>query len=377
MSETPSIGSRVRRVALWGTVFSVNLAIAGGALILGTGYLYSQAAGVERIEALPAPIVETFQAELVTAYAVERRYAGRIEAARTTELAFETGGTVETILVEEGDTVEEGEVIATLDTRLLEASLTEQRAAREALVAQQEFARVTVNRRQELQGRGFTSQEAFDDARFSLARLTAEIARVDAALSSIEIQLEKTVLRAPFTATVGARQIDEGTAIAGGRAVVSLLEATAPQLRIGLPPEAAARLTPADRYTVDVDGQMLTATLDNIRPDLDPATRTVAVLFTLEDSNGALPFGQIAELVLSEEVSAQGYWVPVAALQEGIRGLWTVMVVRDGSVEREAVEVLHVAGGEAFVRGALGDGAPIVSSGTHRISPGQSVRLES
>lgn len=377
MSETKSIAGRVRRLALWGTVFSVNLALAGGALVLGTGYLYSQAAGAERVEALPAPIVETFEAVQVSSYAVERRYAGRIEAARTTELAFETGGTVETILVEEGDTVAAGEVIATLDTRLLEASLTEQRAAREALVAQQEFARVTVNRRQELQGRGFTSQEAFDDARFSLARLTAEIARVDAAISSIEIQLEKTVLRAPFTATVGARQIDEGTAIAGGRAVVSLLEATAPQLRIGLPPEAATALDPAARYTVEVDGRPLLATLDTIRPDLDPTTRTVAVLFTLDDGAGPIPFGQIAELVLSEDVAAEGYWVPVSALQEGIRGLWTVLVVRDEAVSREAVEVLHVADDRAFVRGALGDGVPIVASGTHRVSPGQSVRLES
>jgi hypothetical protein len=49
--------------------------------------------------------------------------------------------------------------------------------------------------------------------------------------------------------------------------------------------------------------------------------------------------------------------------------------VEDETVRREAVEVLHVAEGRAFVRGALPVGLPIVANGTHRVAPGQAVRV--
>ncbi|MEL7215990.1 MAG: efflux RND transporter periplasmic adaptor subunit [Pseudomonadota bacterium] len=352
---------------------TVNLALAGAALVFGTGYLYGQAEDTGRVSAPPPVQVATMRPVLVESYSVERRYAGRIEAARQTDLAFEEGGTVQSILVDEGAQVAAGDIIATLDTRLLASSLEQQRATRAALVSQQDFARLTVERREALQDRGFTSAEAYDDARFSLARLTSEIAGVDAAIQSIEIRLEKAELRAPFAGTIGARRIDEGATAGAGVPVVTLLEDRAPQLRVGLPPETAAQLRRAQSFDIVVDERMVKATLTRIRPDLDTSTRTIPVLFSLEDA-GALPFGEVGELVLPQTVAEPGYWLPITALQEGVRGLWTVLSVdADGRVAREAVEVLHVAGERTFVRGALPD-APILATGTHRVTPGQIVR---
>ena len=368
-----SVGRRILRGFLTTGIVTVNLALAGAALVFGTGYLYGQAEDTGRVSAPPPVQVATMRPVLVESYSVERRYAGRIEAARQTDLAFEEGGTVQSILVDEGAQVAEGDIIATLDTRLLASSLEQQRATRAALVSQQDFARLTVERREALQDRGFTSAEAYDDARFSLARLTSEIAGVDAAIQSIEIRLEKAELRAPFAGTIGARRIDEGATAGAGVPVVTLLEDRAPQLRVGLPPETAAQLRRAQSFDIVVDGRMVTATLTRIRPDLDTSTRTIPVLFSLEDA-GALPFGEVGELVLPQTIAEPGYWLPITALQEGVRGLWTVLSVDvDGLVAREAVEVLHVAGERTFVRGALPD-APILATGTHRVTPGQIVR---
>jgi len=92
-----------------------------------------------------------------------------------------------------------------------------------------------------------------------------------------------------------------------------------------------------------------------------------------------IPFGEIVELVVERPVLAHGAWLPISALREGAKGLWTVLTVvmrEDGpSIAREAVEVLHVEQGRAFVRGNLAKETRIVVNGTNRIIPGQRVAL--
>ena len=68
--------------------------------------------------------------------------------------------------------------------------------------------------------------------------------------------------------------------------------------------------------------------------------------------------------------------MPVAALVEGSRGLWTVLTLGgDGSLGSEAVSVVALRGEDAFVQGSLRDGDRIVPKGTHRVRPGQVVRI--
>ena len=90
--------------------------------------------------------------------------------------------------------------------------------------------------------------------------------------------------------------------------------------------------------------------------------------------------GEPVTLALSEEVAMTGGWLPVSALLEGERGLWTVLRVVDtdqGAVTaREAVEVLDVRGDRAYVRGTLGDHQRFIADGVQRIAPGTPVVLE-
>jgi hypothetical protein len=79
-------------------------------------------------------------------------------------------------------------------------------------------------------------------------------------------------------------------------------------------------------------------------------------------------------------VQERGGWLPIAALLEGKRGVWTVLTVKAQgdaySTTREAVEVLDVQGDQAFVRGTVSSGALVVASGVHRISPGMRVAVQ-
>ncbi len=82
-------------------------------------------------------------------------------------------------------------------------------------------------------------------------------------------------------------------------------------------------------------------------------------------------------MALPRDVRETGGWVPLSSLLEGDRGIWTVLALRERNDEtvalREAVEVLHVANDQAYVRGTLKDGDRLIGDGVHRVAPGTRV----
>mgnify|MGYP005842048045 CR=1 FL=1 len=358
---------------------AVTLAVVAGAGALtagGAALLASRAASAPP-PPLPAPVeVALTSVAREAGYVVSRRFVGQVAAARSGELGFELPGRIAEVLAEEGDRVAAGTVLARLDVRSLIADRAAAVAEREALRAQAELARLTTERRVALESRGHAAAQALDEARLQLAQVTASIAAAEARIAGIDVALAKSDLIAPFAAEIGARRLDPGATVAPGTPVLSLFADAAPELRVGLPAELAARLVPGATATAELAGRTVPARLVRLRPDLDPATRTREAVFALDLPEGAAPgFGTTAALTLEERVAEPGFWAPLAALREGVRGSWEVIVAApgdEGPVARpEAVEVLHADGTRAFLRGALPDGAPVVAEGAHRVTPGQ------
>ncbi len=213
----------VSRLAGFAT-FGIHMAMAVGAIALGTGLIELRALAVSPAPSAALTTVEVQPVVIEDGYFVERNYIGRAEAARGTRLAFERPGTVMAIDVAEGQAIVAGDTIARLDMRTLEAQRVEQMAARRAAASEAELAKLTLERRAALQDRGFSSTQELDRARLTLEQLEARIAQIDAALVAIDVNLNKSVLRAPYDGIVGERMIDEGTAIASGSPVINILE---------------------------------------------------------------------------------------------------------------------------------------------------------
>jgi RND family efflux transporter MFP subunit len=353
---------------------AVTLAVIGGvgmAVALGRDQLASRADAVAQPDPTPVTPVAIERIAMRDTYSAIRRVSGQVEAQQQTDLAFELAGSVSEILVREGDTVAAGTPIARLDTRLLEAERARLEAQRAALSAQAELARRTAERQASLRDRGFAPDQRVDDTAFALARLTAEIAGIDAALVAVEVNLSNSTLNAPFAGEITVREVDAGAVVSPGRTVAVLIESGAPQFRAGLPPDLADRIEPGARAEVTIDGQPWPATLTRIAPDLDPVTRARLAFFDLpRDAPSARSTG---ELRIVEQVAADGAWVPVSALRQGPRGTWTLLVVRDGVVAVEAAEILSLDTGQAFVRGTFRNGDLYVPGGVHRVVPGQRV----
>lgn len=376
-----------QRRPLWKRILNRAAMLSGTALVgglslglvaLGSGAIATRASIDEAGVTAPPVPVSVRALELADAYVIPRRFVGQVEPLRETSLAFEQGGTLAEILVDEGDAVAQGQVLARLDTRSLLARREAQSAARDALAARADLARRTTARREALEARGFTATQAYDEARLALAETEARLREIDAGIAEIDIALDKAVLRAPFAGRVADRALDEGATAAAGQPVIDLLEDAPPSFRVGLSAAAADALVPDQKTNVIIAGQTLPAELTALRPDIDPATRTRTALFSLVAAPDAPPvYGETGTLELTETVTDRGAWVPLGALREGPRGLWTLLVVdpQTDRVATEAVEILFTETERAFVRGTFREGALLIESGPHRVIPGQHVAL--
>lgn len=369
--------SAIRRLGSFALTLGV-FGLCGAAVLAGQWLIARNDAGTRQVMALPVP-VRAMAVELAQGYAVTRRFTGQVEAATRADLGFELGGRLTGVLVEEGDTVAAGAVLARLDT----AALIPERAALEAdlaaLAADSELARLTLARNDALAERGIRAIAAQDESRLALARAEAGMAAIRARIAGVDVRLAKSVLRAPFGARIGARLVDAGQTVAVSQPVLMLFEDTPPRLRVGLPPELAAQLRAGALVTVEVGGLRQSATVMHIRPDLDPNTRSRAVVLSLP-GDGARLLGETAAVILDSAVTEPGFWAPLTALREGVRGSWSVMALEaEGEGERTvpaAVEVIHTDGARVYLRGALPAGARIVAEAPDRVAPGQRVAAQ-
>lgn len=304
---------------------------------------------------------------------------GLIESPRQAKVGFEREGLVAEVLVEEGDRVSEGQQLASLDTQRIQAQRAELNASLARARAESRLASLTVERIQSLVASKVESAQRLDEAKARVEAASAQVNEVKAALASLQVESEKSVIVAPFTGVVDARMIDAGTVVSAGTPILSLTSQAALQARFALPADIASDAEPGKRVQLTVNGQSLTGEVSHRLALRQQATRTIDILVTLPQASGVMP-GDMASMQTGKEREERGAWVPVTALSNGTRGLWRLFVVKTADngepvLEGRTVEVIYTDGERAFVRGAISEGDQFVVSGTHRLSPGQTVSV--
>ncbi|PSN17383.1 efflux transporter periplasmic adaptor subunit [filamentous cyanobacterium CCP5] len=412
---------RPRRLRLWGGLLAVSILGIGGIVAIAS----RPDSEAPEVAALPVTVTTL---EPVTSYQVSRSYTGEVVAGRSSQLGFERAGTLAALLVDQGDRVEAGQPLARLDIRSLEAQRqqllaqkaqaqaqlqelqrgprSEDIAAAQAAVADLEqqlaLAQLQRSRREDLYARGAIAREELDQQSFGTAALSsrldqaksqlealqtgtrpeqiaaqaAQVQQIDASLQALAVDIDKSVIRAPFAARVNQRRLDEGTVVASGQAVLDLIETGSLEAQVGVPTEMAEGLRVGDRLAIDIDGSPYQATLTALLPELDPTSRTVTAVLILPSEVSPV-VGQTVRLSVAETQSADGFWLPSTALTPAAEGLWSVYVIQPTdsgyTVARRDVEILHTDGERSLVRGTVQVGDRAVISGTQRVVPGQAV----
>lgn len=327
------------------------------------------------------PVAEPLTVSVLTleprqAYTIEHRYAGTVEVKQNSALGFEAGGKLALINVNEGAGVKAGQVLARLDTQLLEAEKTQLQAQRSEIKARLKLAKASLSRFTALQQKGYASAQNLDELNAEVEALQASVAVTDSALAANRLRLEKSVLHAPFEARIAERLADEGEVVAAGQPVLQLLSVSNAEVSVGLPPEQASALREDGLYTLHAGQRTLQARLLSVGANLNSGTRTLqARLMPLDDTG--LVNGELVQLSLPQDYAASGFSVPLSALTEGVRGLWNLYALKQTDagaiVEARDIRVLHSDQQTAYITGAVTGGEQIIASGLHRIVPGQKV----
>tara|TARA_R110002110_G_scaffold66978_1_gene183099 strand:- start:200691 stop:201818 length:1128 start_codon:yes stop_codon:yes gene_type:complete len=372
MKDSPTGASHVRT-----TTTGILLAIILVAAI--SGLLHARVA-ITASESQRNPltvIAATYNAQ--QSYQRPVSYLGLVVAGKKANLGFEMAGQIALLPMRQGDSVSTGDIIATLDTRALQARRTATLAELQQARSELELAELKAKRQRNLSKTGAVSEEAYDETRLRAKSLSARVAAVEAQLASIDIDLDKSRLLAPYDGIIADRYVYQGAVVAPGTPVVRLVETTAQEAHIGVAAKRAADLDPGQSYTLVLNSERITAELLSVRPDVDPHTRTTTAVFGLPANVNPLD-GEPVTLTLEEDIELAGAWLPLGALLEGERGVWnTLRLVPEGNgfrTVREAVEVIDLQADKAYVRGTLSDGDAVIASGLNRITPGSLVTLQ-
>jgi len=337
-------------------------------------------------------------------YMVTREYVGIVQAGQQSNLGFELGGKIAQIFVDVGDKIQEGDPLIVLDTQLLKTSADQLTAQQAQITAQLELVNANLKRQNTLKKKGFSAESEIDNLNSQRNALRANYRQVGATLAANRLQQEKSTIYAPYSGTISARYISKGDVVNTGSPTLTLLASNRKEAHVGIPAkqllrvnqlsqssatnaENAANTDGKKQWVLRIGGKTYTTTLLNPGASVNLNSRSITLRFELPDSVTAID-GELAYLQLDDKHDDNGYWVPLSAMTDGLRGVWNVYVLSEKSadenntlesskkklrVERRSVQVLYANGKQAYISGAVNAGEKLVSDGLHRLVPGQTV----
>jgi len=351
---------------------------AAGIVIFGSDAIEANVEPTISTEAKPMPVtVERYALE--SSYSASTRFLGIVKAASDSNIGFEVAGVLATLEAKEGDFVTTGQLLGKLDIRQQSAALALAKAQEKEVAAQLELAKLNLQRVNSLLAQSLISQREADDARLTVEATQARLETTQASVRNAEIVIEKSELRAPFDAVVSKRITEPGSIVGPNVPIVRLVSVGEREAHVGISPKFANMAVIGESYTLFVEGKPISARLRSIGADVDPQTLTVLAVLTLPKEQ-PVRVGQTVALEFEERVNETGGWLPITALLEGDKGLWTVLVTKEDAAgelitARESVEVVYSEGERVFVRGTVADNTNVVASGMQRLSPGSPVDI--
>ena len=241
-------------------------------------------------------------------------------------LARVSGEVVE-ILVEEGDEVEKGQVLARLDGDRLRLQMLQAKANLEKTSTAYE-------RYVQLHERGLVSASIFEGLKFDMDALNAsyELKR---------LSYSYTTIRAPISGVVSSRNIKLGQHLMAGAPAFKITDTSKLIAYLRIPQIELSKISAGDAARVRVDAipeVEFAATIVRISPTIDPLNGTFKATATIDNQDGYLAPGMFGRFNVAYEKHSDVLLIPVAALVEEDNET-VVYVVNDGSANRRTIEV--------------------------------------
>ncbi|MFK7932477.1 MAG: efflux RND transporter periplasmic adaptor subunit [Saprospiraceae bacterium] len=280
------------------------------------------------------------------------------EAAISSEIA----GKVEKILFREGSYVQVG-------TPLVEIRNTELAAQRQKLSVQKALAEKIAGRLQGLYEKEGVSLQEVDVAKAEVATFEAEIALLD-------VQLEKTIVKAPFSGRLGLKNVSVGSYVMPGTPIVDLIQMNPLELRFSIPEKYVNEVRNGTKVSFKMAGsdKAHTATVVAREPMIDAETRSLTLQATTSNPNGRILPGTFAAVKVNLANFDEALMIPTQSIVPELDGK-KVFKFQSGKAVAVAVETGIRRDASIQVTNGITAGDTILTTGLLQVRPGSEVYI--
>jgi len=293
-------------------------------------------------------------------------YPGTLRAVQGVTIRAELPGVIKNIPVTNGAFVKKGDL-------LVEYDVAPELAELESAEARLRLAKLNLDRNQSLLGRRTIAQSEFDSA-------SATYDEAKATVANLKAVLDRKLIRAPFDARVGIREVNPGQRVAAGDAILPLQNNDPIYVELDVPQTRLSEIQPGFPLRVTTDGLLKPAsgTITAINPVLDENTRSARVQGILENPEDLLRPGQFVRVSIilprKEDVVA----VPLSAIINDAYGA-SVFVVEDVEgqlvAHQKFVKLGRQKGDFVAILKGLAAGERVVSAGAFKLNNNAKVEL--
>ena len=287
---------------------------------------------------------------------------GQIEPLQSIELRPEVDGRLVEIMVREGALVTQGTPLFKVDDAELKAQVARAQADRD--LAQQALTRT----------RALLADKAAAPA--DVERAEAQMRSTQAGLDLLQLRLDRTVVRAPFTGVAGQRLASLGDYVNNSTRLITLQTVNPQRAAFQVPERYADQLKVGQRVLFRVAalaGRDFTGTVDFVDPRVQLPSRSITIKALVPNPRRELASGMFIEARLQTATRPSALVIPEDAVSP-FAGAMYVWVINDAKAERREVVLGVRTPGYVEVQRGLTLGEQVVVGGTDRLQPGSEVR---
>jgi membrane fusion protein, multidrug efflux system len=317
---------------------------------------------------------------------------GRTVDYRQAEIRPQVSGILKKRLFEEGQQVEEGQLLYQIDPASYKATLNSAQAGLARAKAVLHNARLKADRFKGLLDSKSVSQQEYDDAEAALMQAEAEVAIAEAEVQSAGINLEYTEIRAPISGQIGRSAVTEGALLTAnqqqGLATIRQLDpiyvdltqsaSELRRLRHQLQSGDLDNTSQADVSLKLEDGTEYQhkGKLKFSEVNVDPSTAMVTLRAVFPNQQGDLLPGMFVRAQVELGTDPDAILVPQTAVVHTPKGLASVMLVdEEEKVVSKVVELGQARGQRWLVKSGLQAGDRVIVKGLQRVQPGAQVKV--
>jgi RND family efflux transporter MFP subunit len=337
----------------------------------------------------PPPAVEYREVSLQPVATVFE-FVARTRAREDAQVRAQISGTVVERAFEEGQAVEEGQVLLRIDPRPYEAALASARATLQRAESNRKLAQQNLDRGEELIEKNFISAAEMDKLRGDRDQAVAALEEARAAVQQAQINLDFTEVKAPFSGTAGRTNVSIGDLVSPStgpllslvkldpmlvdfdvneQALVQNLSNNQQRAAQGLPPiEYTPRLKIGDGSIYPHEG-----VIDYADNRINPTTGTVTITARFPNPDGLLYPGQFARVLVERGEAAPSLLIPQPSVLEDMQGRYVFVVLEDDTVARRNVTLGQREGVAWVVQSGLEEGDRVIVNGIQKVRSGMTV----